>query len=37
MENLWGKYPAIKKIFGEEWLNDQENQNHPIFGIGHEI
>lgn len=37
MEDLLGKYPAIKKIFGEEWLNDQKNQNHPIFGIGHEI
>ncbi len=36
MNNLWKRYPEIKRIFGEKWLNDPENLAHPLFQIIHE-
>jgi len=38
MEDFWRRYPSIKKIFGDEWLNDPINQmNHPLFRVCNEV
>ena len=36
MMNSWERYREIKRCFGEEWLNNSENQRHPIVEMGNE-
>ena len=34
MSGSWGIYPAIQKLFGEEWLNNPKNRaSHPLFQV----
>jgi len=34
--NSWERYREIKRCFGEEWLDNPENQMHPIIDRGNE-
>lgn len=33
MNSSWERYPEIKRTFGEEWLNNPKNREHPLFRI----
>jgi hypothetical protein len=36
MDASWKVYVGISKHFGEDWLNNTNNQTHPLFSIRHE-